>query len=93
METFNNHVIACFFFGCEPFIVAFLLFFYYSLGRLSFSYAIGFIFGPMLGGTASKYISYSTIAFIAGIGSTIVSIILYIYLPVIPVPQKEQKQG
>lgn len=60
-----------------------------SLGRLSFSYALGFIFGPILGGILSKYLTYQHIALLSGAGSAFTCLTLYFFLPHIPVPVKQ----
>lgn len=52
-----------------------------KLGRLSLSYGIGFMLGPIVGGGLSKMISYAQIAFIAAIGSILLNVVLLILLP------------
>jgi OCT family organic cation transporter-like MFS transporter 18 len=63
-----------------------------QIGRVSLSYGVGFVFGPMVGGTLSKYIAYNSIALIGSIGSAIVCAALFFLLPNIQPAQREAVQ-
>lgn len=52
-----------------------------QLGRVSLSYGIGFVLGPLAGGTLSKYIGYQNVSLIGMAGSLGVAVLLSVMLP------------
>lgn len=66
-----------------------------QLGRVALSYGVGFLFGPMVGGTLSKYIGYHAIALIGCVGSACVCVAMAVLLPAVApvarVPQEESE--
>ena len=52
-----------------------------QLGRVSLSYGIGFVLGPLAGGTLSKYIGYQNVSLIGMVGSAGVAVLLSAMLP------------
>ena len=52
-----------------------------QLGRVSLSYGIGFVLGPVVGGTLSKYIPYNQISLIGMVGSALVCLLMMVALP------------
>eukprot|EP00095_Tigriopus_kingsejongensis_P007254 maker-scaffold286_size222086-snap-gene-0.18 protein:Tk07254 transcript:maker-scaffold286_size222086-snap-gene-0.18-mRNA-1 annotation:"solute carrier family 22 member 18" len=57
-----------------------------ALSRLGFSYGIGMVLGPTLGGYVSKYFGEQSAALLAASGSVLSLILVFFFVPHIPKP-------
>ena len=62
------------------------------LARLGFSYGIGMVFGPILGGYITSYFNEQTASLIAALGSLLSIILVLLFIPHIPKNSYESRK-